>query len=485
MYREKTKWERTLIDAIQSMRKLCDVGICKNVALGLAAYKFLSDSHPKLKRDWSFPLILNQARDGFLETDDLAQVLEGTSLAIPRCNGIFDDIKEQLQELAPSEDKRKDTVKGITEALAPFDFSKMNPTERGISYARQIEALSSNRKTSISITPANVSELIACMITIGKQDVKTFSIYDPTMGTASLLLKTGIALSEETTVSYYGQEINHQVICIARRNFLMHGIAPETVHLKEGDTLVEDAFIHQTGDTSYDAVVMNPPYSAHWSADPNLIYDPRFADVGLLPPRTHADNAFLLHGLHHLKDDGIMVILLPHGVLFRGGTDGKIRQYLIDRGNIDAIIGLPANLFYGIKIPFALLILKKQRRNHDILIIDASKEYEQNGRQNYLTKNNIQRILNAYRHRAEVSRFCHLAALDEIRANDYNLNIPRYVDTFEPAPECDIMQLTKNLSIRNEQMIKNKVELSRAIKQLKPLDKDTSQAIQALLNLLK
>lgn len=180
-----------------------------------------------------------------------------------------------------------------------------------------------------------------------------------------------------------------------------------------------------------------------------------------------------------------MVILLPHGVLFRGGTDGKIRQYLIDRGNIDAIIGLPANLFYGIKIPFALLILKKQRRNHDILIIDASKEYEQNGRQNYLTKNNIQRILNAYRHRAEVSRFCHLAALDEIRANDYNLNIPRYVDTFEPAPECDIMQLTKNLSIRNEQMIKNKVELSRAIKQLKPLDKDTSQAIQALLNLLK
>ena len=485
MHQTKTEWERALEAAIQSVRKLCDVEVCKEVALGLVAYKFISDSHPDLKRDWTFQLLLNRASDGFLTTDELAETLRAVSLTVPDADGIFDDMEERLQALSPSEDKREDVLKAIFEALAPFDFSTMHPAARGAAYARQVEALSANRKAPVSVTPVAVSALIAAIVTQGKRENATVSIYDPTMGSASLLLQAGASLADETAVSYYGQEIDHRIMCIARRNFLLHGIAPEAAHLKEGDTLAEDWLINQTEGTPYDIVVMNPPYGARWAADPHLVYDPRFIDVGILPPRTHADNAFLLHGLYHLKDDGAMAILLPHGVLFRGGPDGKIRQYLVEHGLIDAIIGLPANLFYGTKIPCALMILKKQRQSQDILIIDASKEYEPNGRQNVLTKQNTQRILQTYLHREEEPHFCHIATLDEIRANDYNLNIPRYIDTFEPEPECDLTALTQEMDARRQKITENKAELLRAMQQLAPHDKDTTQAIQSFQNMLK
>ena len=484
-HQTKTEWERALEGAVQSVRKLCDVEVCKEVTLGLVTYKFLSDSHPDMKRDWTFPLLLDRASDGFLTTDELVEALRAVSLAVPDADGIFDDMEERLQALSPSEDKREDTLKALFEALAPFDFSKMNPAARGAAYARQVEALSADRKAPVSVTPATVSALIAAIVTQGKREDAAVSIYDPTMGSASLLLQTGASIAGETAVRYYGQEIEHRTMCIARRNFLLHGIAPEAAHLKEGDTLAEDWLINQTEGTPYDVVVMHPPYGARWAADPHLVYDPRFIDVGILPPRTHADNAFLLHGLYHLKDDGAMAILLPHGVLFRSGPDGKIRQYLVEHGLIDAIIGLPTNLFYGTKIPCALLILKKHRQSQDILIIDASKEYEQSGRRNILTKQNTQRILQTYLHREEEPHFCHIATLDEIRTNDYNLNIPRYIDTFEPAPECDLPALTKEMTARCQQISDNKSDLLRAMQLLDARDADTARAIQAFQDMLK
>lgn len=484
IYQMETKWEHALESAIQSVRKLCDVEVCKEVALGLVAYKFLSDSHPDLKRDWTFPLLRSRASDGFLTTDELGETLRAVSIAVLNADDIFDDMEERLKALSSSEDKRGDVLKAIFEALEPFDFYKMNPAVRGAAYARQIEALSANRKAPVSVTPAAISELIAAIVTQGKGESDAISIYDPTMGSASLLLQAGASVAGKA-VSYYGQEIDHRVMCIARWNFLLHGIASEAAHLKEGDTLAEDWLINQTEGTPYDVVVMNPPYGARWAADPHLVYDPRFIDVGILPPRTHADNAFLLHGLYHLKDDGTMAILLPHGVLFHGGPDGKIRQYLIEHDIIDAIIGLPANVFFGVRIPSILMVLKKQRQSRDILMIDASKEYEQGRLQNNLTKNNTQRIISAYLRREEETHFCHITTLDEIRANNYNLNIPRYVDTFVPAPECDIAQLTNDMAVRRNQMKENKAALIRAIEQLAPHDECTLKEIQAFQNMLK
>ena len=180
-----------------------------------------------------------------------------------------------------------------------------------------------------------------------------------------------------------------------------------------------------------------------------------------------------------------MAIILPHGVLFRGGPDGKIRQYLIENGLIAAVIGLPANLFYDSKIPCALLILQKHRPSKDILVIDASKEYAQDGRQNILTPQNTQRIVQAYLRREDEPHFCHLATIEEIRTNDYNLNIPRYVDTFEPEPECDFPALTKEMATRRQQIVANKNELLRAMQQLTPSDEDTMRMIQVFQKIIK
>ncbi len=486
MQQAKTAWERALESAIQSARKLCDVTVCRDVALALIAYKLLSDVHAAhLKRDWTFPLMLNRASDGFLTTDDLSQTLQEVSHAIPQVEDIFADMTERLSALAVSEDKREDVLKILFEAIAPFDFAKIDPAERGAAYARQIEKLAKCRKAPLSVTPAAVSELIAAIVTHGKRDTEAVSIYDPTLGSASLLLKTGACFPDTTAVNYYGQENDQHTLCIARWNCLLHGIAPEAAHLTEGDTLAEDWFSHATLDLAYDIMVMQPPYGARWAAEQYLLYDPRFAAVGVLPPRTHADNAFLLHGLYQLKEDGIMAIILPHGVLFRGGPDGKIRQYLIENGLIAAVIGLPANLFYDSKIPCALLILQKHRPSKDILVIDASKEYAQDGRQNILTPQNTQRIVQAYLRREDEPHFCHLATIEEIRTNDYNLNIPRYVDTFEPEPECDFPALTKEMATRRQQIVANKNELLRAMQQLTPSDEDTMRMIQVFQKIIK
>jgi type I restriction enzyme M protein len=238
-------------------------------------------------------------------------------------------------------------------------------------------------------------------------------------------------------------------------NMLLHGIKFNNFSIENNDTLEKDEF----ADQQFDAVVANPPFSASWSADSKFLSDDRFSKAGVLAPKSKADYAFILHMVYHLNEGGTMACVAPHGVLFRGAAEGTIRRFLIETKNyIDAIIGLPANIFYGTSIPTCILVLKKCRKESDnILFIDASKEFEKVKTQNKLREEHIKKIVETYRERKEIEKYSHLATLDEVKENDFNLNIPRYVDTFEEEEEIDIkavMQEIKDLEAKRADLDK-------------------------------
>ena len=247
-------------------------------------------------------------------------------------------------------------------------------------------------------------------------------------------------------------------------NLILHGVDAEEMNLRNGDTLNKDWPTDEP--YTFDAVVMNPPYSANWSADTTFLDDSRFNRYGKLAPKSKADFAFLLHGFYHLKETGTMAIVLPHGVLFRGAAEGIIRQKLLEDGSIYAVIGMPANLFFGTSIPTTVIVLKKNRQTRDVLFIDASREFVKGKNQNKLSEENIQKILETYAERKDVEKYAHLATFDEIKENDYNLNIPRYVDTFEEEEPIDMVHVGNDIKkIRQEQQVLEK-ELLEAISSL-------------------
>ncbi|OGM59962.1 type I restriction-modification system subunit M, partial [Candidatus Woesebacteria bacterium RIFCSPLOWO2_01_FULL_39_10] len=251
---------------------------------------------------------------------------------------------------------------------------------------------------------------------------------------------------------YYGQELNQTTYNLARMNMILHGVHFDNFEIRQGDTLTDD--MHDGLEA--EAIVANPPFSAKWKGDqdPQLVTDERFSQYGRLAPKGAADYAFVTHMLYHLADNGTMAIVLPHGALFRGGAEGQIRKYIIEKQNyLDAVIGLPANLFYGAGIPAIVMVFSKCRKDdQDILFIDASKEFEKGKNQNYLKDENIKKIFDTYKARAEIEKYSHKASLDEIKENEYNLNIPRYVDTFEEEEPVDIKEVGKNLKdLANEE----------------------------------
>ena len=243
-------------------------------------------------------------------------------------------------------------------------------------------------------------------------------------------------------IKYYAQELKENTYNLTRMNLVMRGILPDNIVTRNGDTLEEDwPFFdeeHVYSPLYVDAVVSNPPYSQHWEPTEDKKHDPRYANYGMAP-KSKANYAFLLHDLYHLKPDGIMTIVLPHGVLFRGGEEGEIRRNLIEKNNIDAIIGLPANIFFGTGIPTIIMVLRQKRPNTDVLIIDASKHFEKVGKNNKLRASDIKRIVDTVVQRKTVDKFSRVVERDEIRRNDYNLNIPRYVDSSEQAESWDIL----------------------------------------------
>ena len=350
--------------------------------------------------------------------------------------GLFSDIDLASPKLGKTVDDKNNLISSVLTALNGIDFGADEATQidiLGDAYEYMISqfAAGAGKKAGEFYTPQEVSRILAEIVTLGHNRLR--NVYDPTCGSGSLLIR---AANIGNAVEIFGQEKNPTTYNLARMNMLLHGIKFSNFKIENGDTLEADAF----GDKQFDAVVANPPFSAEWSAADKFNNDDRFSKAGRLAPRKTADYAFILHMIYHLYDGGTLAFVAPHVVLFRGNAEGAIRRVLIENKNyIDAVIGLPANIFYGTSIPTCIIVMKKCRKEDDnILFIDASKEFEKVKTQNKLREEHIRKIVETYRDRKEIEKYSHCATLQEIADNDYNLNIPRYVDTFEEEEPIDI-----------------------------------------------
>ena len=492
------------------MRSKIDANEYKDYILGLIFYKFLSDTEVKCLKE-KFGLedddlkelvedyknsdmahLIKECQEsiGFfieykylfntwLEDDTFSVATLSEALSIFErlmsdnyrsvYNGIFKTLREGLSKLGENPSAQTKALKGLIRLIKdiPTDGSQ-DYDVLGYVYEFLISnfAASAGKKAGEFYTPHEVAMIMSEIVAEHHKGKESLEIYDPTSGSGSLLITIGKAVGRhingKNKVKYYAQELKENTYNLTRMNLVMRGIIPANIVTRCADTLEEDWPIYETGvdyakPLAVDAVVSNPPYSQHWdNKDKEL--DPRFANYGVAP-KTKADYAFLLHELHHLKNDGIMTIVMPHGVLFRGKTpkyydkdgnilpveereegqaEGQIRANLIEKNNIDAIIGLPANIFFGTGIPTLIMVLKKNRGSEGILIIDASKGYVKDGKQNKLRACDIKKIADTYRERKPIPGYSREVTRDEVRRNDYNLNIPRYVDSSEAAVKYDI-----------------------------------------------
>ena len=372
---------------------------------------------------------------------------------------VFSDVNLGDTRLGSSTNERAKALNDIVVMINEFTFKDDSGRDvLGDVYEYLIGQFAANagKKGGEFYTPHEVSQILAKIVTIDAEGAGSqFRVYDPTMGSGSLLLTVQKELphgDEAGSVDFYGQELNTTTYNLARMNLMMHGVNYRNMELKRADTLDADwPFDEKDGaqiPLKFDAVVANPPYSQNWNIkDVDREKDTRFKGYGVAPA-SKADYAFVLHGLYHLDKAGTMAIVLPHGVLFRGASEGKIRKNIIDNNLLDAVIGLPANLFYGTSIPTCVLVFKgrEARQNKDILFIDASNEFEKGKNQNKLTPDNINKIIDTYRNRENVEKYSHVASLAEIKENDYNLNIPRYVDTFEEEEVIPLSEVAQELT---------------------------------------
>lgn len=402
--------------------------------------------------DHLFNVLTMQANQNIFQLNDLNKAFIDLSTKYVQFNGLFDDVDLKSKKLGADDQQRNVTITEVLKKLNGIDVLGHNGDVIGDAYEFLISQFASEagKKAGEFYTPHEVSDMMARIAAIGQEDKKLFSVFDPTMGSGSLMLNIRNYLNYPKSVKYHGQELNTTTFNLAKMNLILHGVDNEDIRLRNGDTLNKDWPTDEP--YTFDSVVMNPPYSAKWSSDDTFLDDSRFNRYGKLAPKSKADFAFLLHGFYHLKDSGTMAIVLPHGVLFRGAAEGVIRKKLLEDGSIDTVIGMPANLFFGTSIPTTVIILKKNRTSRDVLFIDASKDFIKGKNQNKLSPENIDRIVETYKKREDVEKFAHVASFEEIQENDFNLNIPRYVDTFEEQEEIDIVELGKELVALNQQI---------------------------------
>ena len=337
----------------------------------------------------------------------------------------------------------------IIASLATVDFSLYSETDLSESYESLNEVfILSASSDSMVYPPKAVAELMARLVISGKENEPEFSVYDPCCSSGTLMLRVGkcLGLNSNTskTIELYGQEVRVSSYNLARMNMMLNNVSNTCWHLNNGNTLAQDW--PNEGQTKFDACVMNPPYAQKYSADKSLLDDPRFSKYGVLPPYSKADYAFLLHGLYHLKDDGTMAIMFPHGVLSRGASEGKIRKALLDEGNIYAVIGLPAGILFKTSIPTCIIVLKKNHTSKDVLFIDASQEFQKKRATIELMPEHLDKIFKSYQERTNVEQFAYLASYEEIVANDYSLNITNYVDATKPAIQVDLSSALASLA---------------------------------------
>jgi len=359
-------------------------------------------------------------------------------------NQLFEDLDLNSTKLGRSTEARNSLISKVLSHLDKIDFAleDSDADVLGDAYEYLIGQFASGagKKAGEFYTPQQVSKILAKIVTTGKKRLK--NVYDPTCGSGSLLLR----VSREVRVDdFFGQELNRTTYNLARMNMILHDVHFRHFDIRQEDTLQEPQHIDQ----KFEAIVANPPFSAKWKGKDNPLNenDERFSQYGRLAPTSKADFAFIQHMIFQLADNGTMACVIPHGVLFRGGAEGVIRQYLIENLNyLDAVIGLPSNIFFGTSIPTAILVFSKCRvNNEDVLFIDASKEFEKDGNKNKLTESHIEHIVATYRERKTQEKFSYVATLAEIEENDFNLNIPRYVDTFEEEEPVDLTEVAQQL----------------------------------------
>jgi type I restriction enzyme M protein len=348
---------------------------------------------------------------------------------------LFEDMDLNSTKLGKTTEQRNEVIAKVLSHLDKIDFkleqSQIDVLGDAYEYLIGQFASGAGKKAGEFYTPQQASKILARIVTLGKTRIK--SAYDPTCGSGSLILRLG---KECDVLKFYGQELNRTTYNLCRMNMILHG-----VHYSKFDIRLEDTLEHpQHTKLDAEAVVANPPFSAQWSANQLFMTDDRFSEYGRLAPSSKADFAFIQHMIYHLAENGVMAVVMPHGVLFRGGAEGHIRKYLIEEKNyLDAVIGLPANIFFGTSIPTCILVFKKCREQpNNILFIDASQHFEKVKTQNYLRDEDVDRIVDTYSKRISIDKYSYLAGIGEVKENDFNLNISRYVDTLEEEETIDI-----------------------------------------------
>ena len=379
-------------------------------------------------------------------------------------DNLFEDLDLTSTKLGRSVEDRNELIVKVLTHLDKIDFQleniKVDVLGDAYEYLIGQFASGAGKKAGEFYTPQEVSKILAKLVTVGKTKLK--SAYDPTCGSGSLLLRVEKEVQEVNM--FYGQELNRTTYNLARMNMILHDVHYRKFDIRQEDTLERPQHL----DHKFEAIVANPPFSAQWSASPLFMTDDRFSQYGKLAPASKADYAFVQHMIYHLAENGTMAIVLPHGALFRGGAEQHIRRYLIEERNyLDAVIGLPANIFYGTSIPTCIMVYKKCRENpEDVLFIDASQHFEKVKTQNVLRDIDIEKIITTYRNRSEEEKYSKRATLQEIAGNDYNLNIPRYVDTFEAEDSIDINKIAAEIKNLDAKMVGIDLKIAEFCKEL-------------------
>jgi len=396
--------------------------------------------------DQLFSSVVEQikSRDAFI-IDKLPEIfnsIEQSTSSEEDFGGLFEEIDLTSSKLGKLPENRNKLISKVMVHLSDIDFELENSEIDilGDAYEYLISQFASGagKKAGEFYTPQEVSTILARIVTSGKNELS--SVYDPTCGSGSLLLR--VAREVNRVGGFYGQELNRTTYNLARMNMILHDVHYQKFDLRQADTLEDPLHEGQV----FEAIVANPPFSAKWSADPLKLNDPRYSIYGKLAPSSKADYAFVTHMIHHLDDNGTMAVVVPHGVLFRGAAEGHIREFLLkDRNWLDAVIGLPANIFFGTGIPTCIMVFKKNRDSDSVLFIDASEGYEKTKNQNTLREQDINKIVEVYRERKVEDKFSYEASYDELEENEFNLNIPRYVDTFEEEESVDLESVSNEL----------------------------------------
>ena len=443
------------------------------------------ECHYVIEPDLTYTCFADAARNNAFSREQLQKAFNNIEQSDPLFVDLFTDIDLYSNRLGTGDQKQSDTISSLIREIDRADLLNTDSDVLGNAYEYLIGQFASEtgKKAGEFYTPQAVSKILTRIAIAGQEEKRGLAVYDPCMGSGSLLLNAKKYAAEPDYIKYYGQELMTSTYNLARMNMFLHGIVPENQKLRNGDTLDGDWPVDE--ETDFNMVLMNPPYSARWSAAAGFLQDERFSDYGVLAPKSKADYAFLLHGLYHLKSSGTMAIVLPHGVLFRGAAERKIREKLLRAGNIHAVIGLPANLFFNTSIPTCIIVLKKHREGRDVLFIDASRKFEKGKKQNAMTDEHIDSVIELYNRRETVEKESFLAEFEDIEKNDFNLNIPRYVDNFEQEEEVDLNALLNDMKQTEGEINQIQGEFVSMIKDLTSPDESINQTLNDLIKMIE